>query len=297
MESPPTVTVIIPTTAEERRKEGIKRAVTSIRNASLSPVSILLYVNGKRCSESVCEWLKSQDDIDYFYSEIGGFPRALYESRKLVKTAFFAFLDDDDELLSGSIDKRMSLFETDNHLDLVVGNGFRLTADAEHETQKDLTQCSSSLLGSLQRQNGNWLASCAGLYRTSSFLPDFFADNAPYAEWTYFAYKASCDKKIGFTNEKTYRIHFSENSLSSGLGYLIGQYDCIEKLLLLELPQKIKSNLHKKRIDTSHHIAVQALKEQNYTRAFKYHLRSLLSVSGLIKYFMFSRYFLLPNKF
>ncbi len=47
-DSSPSVTIIIATTAEAKRDDDIRQAISSIRSASKNPVTILVYVNGNR---------------------------------------------------------------------------------------------------------------------------------------------------------------------------------------------------------------------------------------------------------
>lgn len=291
-DSPPSVTIIIATTAEAKRDDDIRQAISSIRNASASPVIILVYVNGNRFSPSLCTWLKEEAEVEYLYSEVGSFPLALYEAKKHVNTPYFGFLDDDDELLPGSIDERLKVFAQDPELDAAIGNGVRNINGKEIVTQKSIDECRKDPLRTLLRNNGNWLASCAGLFKTSSFENSFFADYAPYSEWTYAAYRIASSKKVGFTEHKTYRINYTDNSLSAGLEYIQGQYNCTCKVLKLKLPRDVKKALRSKAINFAHDVAHRALVEKHFWCALKFHLISLTSFTGFRKYAMFSRYFL-----
>lgn len=295
-DSSPSVTIIIATTAEAKRDDDIRQAISSIRSASKNPVTILVYVNGNRYSPALCTWLKEEAAVEYLYSKVGSFPLALYEAKKLVKTAYFGFLDDDDELLPGSIDKRLEVFEQEPGIDAAIGNGVRNINGKEIVTQKSIEECRKDPLRSLLRNNGNWLASCAGLFKTSSFDNEFFADYAPYSEWTYAAYRIANLKKVGFTEYKTYRINYTDNSLSAGLEYIQGQYNCASKVLKLKLPRDVKKALKNKAINFAHDVAHRALIEKQYWCALKYHLISLSSFSGFKNYAMFSRYFFQSNK-
>lgn len=291
----PSVTIVIATTAEAKRDDDIRQAISSIRSASSSPVVILVYVNGNRFSPPLCSWLKEEADVEYLYSEVGSFPLALYEAKKHVRTTYFGFLDDDDELLPGSIDKRLEVFEQEPNIDAVIGNGVRNINGKEVVTQKNIEECRQDPLRSLLRNNGNWLASCAGLFKTSSFDNNFFADYAPYSEWTYAAYRIASLKKVGFTEQKTYRINYTDNSLSAGLDYTQGQYNCVCKVLKLKLPRDVKKALKSKAINFAHDVAHRALVEKQFWCALKFHLISLTSITGFRKYAMFTRYFMLNN--
>lgn len=286
------VTVIIPTTAEKSREEGIKRAIESIRRSSAQSVNILCYVNGKKFDENVCHFLQNQPDVEYFYDEVGSFPNALYQARKRVKTDYFAYLDDDDELLGLSVDERMEEFEAHPELDLVVGKGIRKINNEEKEVQKNITECRTDPLRALLRKHGNWLASCSGLYKTESFPASFFKDYVSYAEWTYFAYKAALSKKIGFIDKSVFVVNFSENSLSSSLNYMRGQHTCVRQVLQLELPADVRKILKHKLDDAAHYVAHQALQQRQFSLAMKFHLLSMFSFTGLKKYWLFTRYFL-----
>ncbi|WP_334064103.1 glycosyltransferase family A protein [Alteromonas genovensis] len=289
------VTVIIPTTAESSRSDGLRKAILSVRASSKDDVQILCYVNGKIFDDDVCTWLKKQDDVKFVYDSYGSLPNAIYQARKLVETEFFAFLDDDDELIGPSIDYRLSLFERNSEFDLVVGNGVRKSNGSVQLMQENLKHCQDAPLRSLLNKNGNWLASCAGLYRADSFDADFFKECVPYAEWTFFAYKAALTYSIGFVDEKTYAINFTENSLSGSIKYLIGQHKVLKRILALPLPLDVRHAIELRRSDAAHYVSDEALNFGDRSLALKYHLLSLSTLWGFKKYFLFSRYFFKPR--
>ena len=100
------VSVIIPTLASAQRAAPLQRAIGSIRLASREAVPILVVVNGPHFDPALCQWLLAQPDVRFQYQSVPSSPLAVWRGRQAVRTEFFATLDDDDELLPGTLDAR-----------------------------------------------------------------------------------------------------------------------------------------------------------------------------------------------
>ncbi|MCC5827188.1 glycosyltransferase [Alkalimonas sp.] len=285
------VTVIIPTTAEEKRFKSLKNAVSSIREASSKPIGITVVVNGQRFSSIVVEWIKSQSDINYIYSEKGSAPHAQLIGRQSVQTDFFCFLDDDDEFLPYAIDTRLEKIKENPGTGVVVTNGYTLKSGTKKIQYQNLEQLVNSGIDGLLVSN--WLGSCNHLMRTSIVSSSFFDDYHPYYEWTWLAFKL-CDKKITLAaiDTTTFIYNDTEGSASKSLDYRISY----EKLALKML-KKVKERRHKSLIKIKlsnhyHRMAEYELKKENFSSAVKFHVKSLAS-NGLIKYIMFTRHIII----
>src|SRR6185437_10339902 len=85
---------------------------------------------------------------------------------------FFAFLDDDDELLPDTLALRVQPLLRDGSLAAVVANGLRSVRGqpevAALTLPVDLEQAAERIMGS------NWLASCGGLFRSARVGTEYF---------------------------------------------------------------------------------------------------------------------------
>ena len=260
------VSVVIATTAEKKRAGQINNAINSVLEQEGCNFNLIVVINGN-------------------------FPRALVYARSIIDSDYFCFLDDDDELLPGSLMSRFEALEVNLKADVAVGNGLKKhNASLELETHTDILAYQDAPLDALFRQNGNWLASCAGLFRSSTIPQEYFDDYAVYAEWTYLAFKLTIYKEVIFVDKLCYRINVNTESLSHNEAYLLGQYSMAEKVLLLPLPRWAKKSFLIKRRDMEHDLTERYLSTKQTKKAWGYHFKSLGSRSTFIKYFLFTRY-------
>ncbi|WP_210394985.1 glycosyltransferase family 2 protein [Motiliproteus sediminis] len=286
------VTVIIATMAERSRRFSLERALNSIRNQRDISCDICVVVNGTRYDEDLIEKIKSDSAIDYYYSEVASFPEALRIGRSKVKTPFFCFLDDDDELLNNSVKERLDCMLASNTTDVVVGNGYRMTTNGdESKVFSDFNLVSQDPLAYLTRESGNWLASCSGLYRTSSIDQSYFDDYAKHYEWTYLAFKIALKCSIYFIDQPTYRIIGSTGSLSTSESYFSGSIDAVKKIIKLPLPMKHRKKLVNRLSDIHHHLSNRYLQKEtrDYMKSWHHHIKSLNSIHGL-RYLSYTRH-------
>src|SRR4051794_1682803 len=104
----PQVSVIIPTMASSERATLLQRAISSIRASSLAPIQIIVVVNGGRFDFSVRDWLQTQPDVHIEWVLSASAPGAILRGRECVRTEFFSTLDDDDEYLPCTMERKIS---------------------------------------------------------------------------------------------------------------------------------------------------------------------------------------------
>ena len=292
------VTVFVATTGELKRKERLKSAIQSVLSQKDSKAKLIVLINGQEYDKSLRAKLMQSNEFETFYLELGNYPEALKYARSIVETKFFCFLDDDDEFTAGSIQKRLEKFTDDDAIDVVVGNGFRRNQKNVQQTvlsDAQLQFCKQKLLQSLFRDKGNWLASCAGMYRTSAIPQGFFDDYAKHAEWSYLALKLALYKRVTFVEEPCFIINDSDDSLSKSTEYFVDQYRYLLKLLKIDLPAQIIETIQHKKTEMEHQLSTIYLDKKQHKPAWRYHLASLASWYGLKRYLLFSRRLLLSQ--
>lgn len=274
------VSVVIPTMAAKEREQSLSRAIESIRCSSKSAVKIIVVVNGARADAGICHWLMAQPDIQYERLQTPSSPLAVRRGRELVQTEFFSFLDDDDEYLFGGTDLKLAAFDSHADADLVISGGFRHHDGIDEPIMTPLDHVPNAPLKSLFQYN--WLCSCNALFRTNTFPPEFFAEPHPYAEWTWLAYKlALAARKIASTNEVTFRINDTPDSLSKSDAYHSTYQALYRRMLMLDPPTKIARIIRSRMSADWHDQSVRALLRGERQKAFNLHLRSLMLPSGL----------------
>jgi glycosyltransferase involved in cell wall biosynthesis len=281
------VSVIIPTLADTKRSDSIKRAIESIRNASTEPTQIIVVVNGNRFDTNVCNWLKSQSDVLFAQIETGSLPLAQKRGRELVGTEYFSFLDDDDEYLPQSLDQKISSLLMDTTADFVISNGFKRINGLDEPFYPNIEAITKDPLSSLFERN--WLASCGVLFRSSTVGQSFFDDPHPYAEWTWLAYNLLLTgKKLNVISDAGFRIHDTPGSLSKSDPYRECYFSLYERMLKKQPPKQIEDIL-KARIGAAYHDkSVSQLAKREWLSAVASHFKSLTYPKGL-RYLSYTR--------
>ena len=111
------VSVIIPTLVEQHRLERLQRWIASIRDFSVNHCKIIAVVNESRSPNEVVQWLREQNEIRLTIELPPSAPRAVRIGRDKVQTPFFYTLDDDDEYLPGSTDRKLSALQSHSEAD------------------------------------------------------------------------------------------------------------------------------------------------------------------------------------
>lgn len=286
------VSVIIPTLASAQRAPTLARAIESVRRASRSAIRIIVVVNGSRHDNDLCDWLKSQPDVLFDYQETPSAPKAVLRGRELVTSDFFSTLDDDDEFLAGAIDARIALMQDRPDVDLVITNGYRNIDGVDAILYRRLADVPEHPVQTLM--DFNWLNSGNALYRTSSFDRGYFADSHPFGEWTWLAYKLAMDgKKICVSNEPTFRINDTQDSLSKSENYRNSYLPLFQRMLDYAPPRDVAKSIRRKMGAAWHEASDASMKNGDRAEAFAFHMRSLVHPGGL-RYLSYTRRFLAP---
>jgi glycosyltransferase involved in cell wall biosynthesis len=286
-DSPALTTIIIPTLAERSRLSSLTRAVESARISSRFGVDIIVVVNGDRACSDVVAWLSAAPRVKLHFSQIGSAPLAVLEGRKLVKTPYFAMLDDDDEYLEGAIDERMRPFLLNPQCEVSISNGLRTSLDGDVICFRELQSISRDPLLSLLRQN--WLASCGALFRTEAIGVEYFEDYLPYLEWTWLAFRLCVNRKVvEIVDIPTFRIHESVGSLSKSRLYMESHELLYKRMLSFNLDPTHRKLVRAKCGHALHDLANYYGSAGLLFLAWRAHIKSLFYPQGW-KYILFSR--------
>lgn len=281
------VSIIIPTTAEASRKNGLFKAIDCILNQKNVKALPIVVLNGNIYDDEVRKNLENRQDISFIYQIRGSLPAAIVTGRSLVTTQYFGFLDDDDEYTQDALATRLAPFRNDSSLDIVVTNGLRCSKEGDVVAYEKFSEFAADPLSTLL-DNGNWLASCGGLFRTDSVSIDFFDSEQKYFEWTFTAFKlALASKKIEFVDKSTFKINSSENSLSKNINCDFEEVLFLKKLQKYKINEKICRRLDVKLADSYHSAARSSLELFNFRNSLRYYAKSIMSIYGVRKYSKF----------
>lgn len=284
---PAEVSIVVPTAASETRAMQIRRCIASIRLSSIRPVEIIAVANGKYIDADILEWLRSQRDVTVLTDEMPSAPNAVRRGREIVRTPFFSFIDDDDEYLPGSTDRKLDALKQSPTADFLVANGYRNSADGEQPLYRDLRYLVKNPLHALFEQN--WLASCNALFRSSSVGPEYFSDFHPYAEWTWLAYRlAAAGKHPAVLDHPCCRVNETQGSLSQSAVYQDAYLSLFERMLELAPDRPTRRLIRQKMGGALHEVSTRALVNRDYLPAIGAHVRSLFLPGGW-RYVSYSR--------
>lgn len=273
------VSVIIPSRAESSRAGLIDRAIDSVLGQNGVRATPIVVVNGDHYDSALLHRLVQRRDIRCILLD-GNLPEARLAGRDAVDAPFFAFLDDDDELLPRSIELRLRPMIGDDTIDLVVTNGFRRSASETRITDPDIERYQDDPLRALIKTC--WLNANAGLFRAATIGREFFLEPPPdgFLEWTYLAFKLAQSRKISFINAQTFVTNDTPGSMSKSTRYIRQHPKVLAMILGLPLPPDIRAGLKRKYYSVLHDLSVTFLERREFGTAWRFHLQSLGQLSG-----------------
>lgn len=281
------VSVVMPTEARPERAELLRRALESVRSQQgVRPIPIVV-VNGPAAEPALLVDLARAPDVQLARLETAGLPAALRAGRDRVRTPYFAELDDDDELLPGALRTRVDALEARPDADVVVTRGYVDRQGRRELNRVDFETAQRDPLRSLL--DHNWLAPCAGLFRTATIGTEYFADVPPYLEWTYLGLRLAVERRILFLDRPTwvYRAD-TPHSLSKAPTYVLRQAASLDRLLALPLPSDVRRRLRRRRGMALHTAASLELRAGRPRAAWRWHVRSLAAAGGW-RYALYTR--------
>lgn len=288
-----TVSVIIATTCETSRRSALLNAIDSVLSQKNVDTNVIAVVNGNRINMACLEQLRNTPRVEVVQQTKGSYPQAIRTGRSRVEAPFFAFLDDDDEYLPGAVERRIAPLLADPTLAFIASNGVRRLRGKDYTVVKMPDAVRTNPLCALAR--GNWLASCGGLFRTSSVGIEYFDGETAHLEWTYLAYQLALTRSMVFVDEPTFVINDSPDSLSKSDAYARAAAQVLPKILMLDLPEPVHRDVREKLGHALHDIAGRESAGGNWWRAWKYHIASLFCPNGL-QYLLYSRKLIFPVK-
>lgn len=273
----PEITIILPTTCTAARAESLWCAIASIQMAEPTSTSIMVAVNGPHVSPALMAELSPRTNLRVVRFEEGSLPKTIARAVALVNTDYFGFLDDDDELLPGGLDKRLALLQSQPEVEIVLSNGYLHTGDGDQDYLQHLDSVPHNPLAAFFVEN--WLPSCGALFRRASVGAAYFENYHHYAEWSWLAFRLALEKKrFGIVNVPTFRVYAdTPGSLSKSSEFRHSYVSLYQKMLAANPPAPIRSIILKKLANAHHDVSSHALAAGQLGECVRHHVRSLPS--------------------
>lgn len=276
----PTVSVIVRTAGDSARREVFKRALKSIQLQTGAKIETIVVFNGDCIDMSMVRWAQRQARTRCIILDGVDKAGATLLGRALVRTEFFAYLDDDDELLPGAIEYRVAKLTADPSLDCIATNGNYITENGTRRVFEETDSYRTLGLGESLLRAKNWLTSCGGLFRSSTVKTRYFKDLPAHREWTVIAYRISCDLNCVFDDENTYSVYSTENSQSKRETYIDTAIDSLGHMLAYARDPKHAGRLRRRQSDVHRAICSHYRVRRDFSRAWRAFWRALSSSGG-----------------
>ena len=289
----PAISVVIPTTCEAKREQQIWRAVHGVLSQEEVDITVLVIVNGARFEQRIVDALKTTPRVTVHMLAEPSYPAACLHGRSLVATAFFAYLDDDDDFLPGALRIRVAPLLDDPTVDFVATNGYLEAGGVERIAYHPRPNIEREPLEELLR--ANWMQPCGNLFRSSTVTLEYFDGTTKYYEWTLLAFKLSQRLRLRFLDVPTYRKHDTPDSLYKSAGVVEGAVVVMDMLIALNTKPSLRGTLSRLRGAALHATSDFHRNAGHYGRAWRYHLGSLIHPGGW-RYLPYSRRLLLPTE-
>lgn len=295
---PHAITIIIPTTLEHARHDSILEAIESVLSQEVNNASIdlVIVVNGSRYDKLLFEKLNNRSDLRLVYLEQGSLPLALRVGREAVRGTFFGFLDDDDIYLPGTIQLRLDALRRNQSAALAVCNGYVAINGNDQLLMTNAEAVRRDPL--LAMHEGNWLASCGALYRSSMVSPDDFDSSVSAIEWTHLAYRLVLRHPIVVLDQPGFKIHETVGSLSRTPSAASASQLVVALQKTLALPIRrsdVRRHLRKRLAAAHHDLSVHMLAQSRMGSAWLHHAKSLM-LSRSFLYLSYTRHLLTTQR-
>lgn len=287
--------VIVRTLADAPRSKWLFRALDSIQNQSGIEVRPIVVVNGQKFDASTLTALENRPGILLHRVQRASPALALVAGRRLVTAPFFSYLDDDDELIAGSLLEPLKWLESHPDCDVLISNGHFVRDDG---SLSELIHIADHLnVGSpaLSLLEDSWLQPGAFIFREERIPPSMMDSGCSHMEWTHLAFELCAEqKRLHFMDVKTVRYYDTTGSLSKQVGH---QEAALDLLRLVShdarMNCKVRRQAGRKYLRTLHNLVMPYWEQGQYMRAWRCHIGSLRPPYTL-RYLLFSRRIMWP---
>ncbi len=293
----PSISIIIASTCSTARHERIRRAVRSVL-AQRIPLELIVVANGAHIAQPVLDELGATPGVRVLRQAEGHVSRARLAGLRVARSKFLCFMDDDDELLPGALERRLQ--QLDSGVDVLATNGWiRVKQDELMIDPAVAARIEGDPMGTFLEQN--WFASTGPVFSAARVDPAWFDMDRRYFEWTLLFFRLfAAGARIRFDPEPSFRkFEDEQDSVSASTAYADAHVAHLEELLgspalMQRLTPAHHSQLRSRLIKALNQQVVSELARGRRLSAWRVHLRCL-GLGGLA-YLPFTRKLLLRRR-
>lgn len=290
---PISIDVIVRTLADKARSGLLFRALDSIQGQTGLDARPIVVVNGQRFDPATLVALERRPGIVLHCERQASAQLARAAGRRLVTAPYFAYLDDDDVLIDGSLLEPMTWLESHKECDVLLSNGYFAK---EGKPLAEFTHIPSHVdYPALSLLAESWLQPGAFICRTDSIPPGMLDSQWSNLEWTHLAFELCAERKhLHFMDVPTVHYNDTPGSMSKEMR----QHEVALDLLQLvyrdsRQDAEVRRGAYRKFLRSLHDLAWGYWKQGQYGRAWRAHLASLRP-PYTIRYLLFSRKLIWP---
>lgn len=287
------IDVIVRTLGDAPRSGVLFRALDSIQGQKGITTRPIVVVNGDKFERTTITALQNRPGILLHQEQQASMKVARAAGRALVTAPFFAYLDDDDELIVDSLLEPMSWLDSHPDCDVLICNGYFVKAGGVCTESTNLaTHVSDPATGLLKEC---WLSPGACVFRTASVPVDILSADWTNMEWTQLAFElCAARKRLHFMDVPTVRYYDTPGSTSKQIQH----HEAEVRLLRLvqrdaRLDPDVRLQANRKYLRVLHDLSMKYWRVGQFGRAWRCHLMSL-QFPYTLKYLPFSRKLLWP---
>lgn len=279
-EIPRLFTVVIASVCDEARSSLLKRACDSVRAmAGGLDYSIIVVANGSRVSASVLEWLAVRPDVEVIRLRSGSHPLARRVGAEMASCEFLGFLDDDDELMPGLLERKIAYFRDHPEVDVLVTDGWRVSSSGTTNIFPQPRARSADLVQTMMQMG--WGA-CAITLRSQNVALSAFDAEFRHMEWTLTVLLLARRYRIGFLDEPAYRYYeTTPYSLSKSSDHAFAEPEVWRRLAKEFAGTPYEAYVRRRYAKACHAVSQRFALQGEMGQALRFHAVSLLSRGGL----------------
>lgn len=241
--------------------------------------SILIVANGPGVSDGVLQWLTTRPDVRIVRLKTGSHPLARRVGAELADGEFVAFLDDDDELMPGTLGRKVAFFRAHPDVEVLVTDGLRVTASTETRIFPLPEARRTDLVETMM--HAGWGASSLTLRRQRVDL-SALDPVLGHMEWTLATLVLARHHRFGFLDEPTYRYYeTTPDSLSKSVEHHLAAPRVWRRLSKIYAGTRYEVDVRRRYGAVCHNAAWDSARLGRMGDAWRLHAASLCSPGGL----------------
>ena len=274
------LTIVIASLCEDARADLLKRACASVRSmAGNHDYSIIVVANGPRVSANVLDYMATEPNIRVIRLRSGSHPLARRIGAEMADSEFLGFLDDDDELMPNTLERKIAYFREHPEIDVLITDGLRVNGSVVTRIFPPPDLRSADLVETMMRTG--WGA-CALTLRTQNIDLSAFDAEFRHLEWTLITLELARRYRFGFLDEPTYRYYVdTPGSLSKSAEHRFAAPEVWRRLSMSYAGTPYEGIVRRRYGRECHNAAWQHAQQGRMRDAWQLHVESLMAPGGL----------------